>query len=127
MSIRNPRPRPRPSTRFRSLSRSGSRTDSGTVRLRRPPFPGLIGAAAAADLSAIGAFVADAGPAASHALLAHVADRAVASGYRSSAVDVLADPTAPDVVRNRAYGVVSTHLAAAGDAEAATPGRSAAA
>lgn len=116
MSIRHPRSRPRPSTRFRSVSRSGSRRGSGDVRAMTPPFPGLAGAAATADLAAIGAFVADAGPAASHALLAHVADRAVARGLGSSASGILTDPTAPDVVRNRAYAVVSTRLAASAPA-----------
>jgi hypothetical protein len=59
----------------------------------------------------MGARIAEAGPAASPALLAEVARRARAHGMTSPAVGVLTDTRAPDVARTRAFAVVTTGLA----------------
>jgi hypothetical protein len=123
----------RPTTRFtaRLLARIGRRPTpdrSGRSGLRRPrpllataPLPP--GAAVHADLAAMGAAIATAGPSASHALLAHVADHARVRGVASSAVGLLDDPAVPDVVRTRAFAVVATRL---GEASPAAASRSAA-
>jgi hypothetical protein len=126
------------STRFstrlpgRLLARLGRRPAPerpGVPGQRRPrplvrsvPLPAA--AAAHADLAAMGAAIATAGPSASHALLAHVADHARARGVASSAVGLLDDPTVPDVVRTRAFSVVATRL---GEASPAAVGRRSAA
>jgi hypothetical protein len=93
--------------------------------VRSVPLPAAAAAHAAhADLAAMGAAIATAGPSASHALLAHVADHARARGVASSAVGLLDDPTVPDVVRTRAFSVVATRL---GEASPAAVGRRSAA
>ena len=85
--------------------------------VRSVPLPAAAAAHAAhADLAAMGAAIATAGPSASHALLAHVADHARARGVASSAVGLLDDPTVPDVVRTRAFSVVATRLGEASPA-----------
>jgi hypothetical protein len=121
----------RSTTRFsdRLLARLGRRPapeHPGGPGLRRPrplvrstPLPAeAAGRGAHADLAAMGAAIATAGPSASHALLAHVADHARASGVASSAVGLLDDPTVPDVVRTRAFSVVATRLGEASPAAA---------
>ncbi len=85
-------------------------------RRRRPTVPPLgpyrLASPGSFDLAAMGARIAEAGPAASPALLAEVASRARAQGMRSNAVGLLTDHAAPDVVRTRAFAVVSSDLAA---------------
>jgi hypothetical protein len=78
-----------------------------------PPLgPYRHGSAYRDDLAAMGARIAEVGPAGSPALLAEVALRARVHGMSSPALGVLTDPAAPDVARIRAFAVVSTHLAA---------------
>lgn len=123
----------RPTTRFtaRLLARIGCRPAPdrpGRPGLRRPrplgPTAALPpGGAVHADLAAMGAAIATAGPSASHALLARVADQARVRGVASSAVGLLDDAAVPDVVRMRAFSVVATRL---GEASPAAASRSAA-
>jgi hypothetical protein len=123
----------RPTTTFtaRLLARIGrrpapdrpGRTGPRRPRPLVPATPGPSGPAVHADLAAIGAAIATAGPSASHALLAHVADHARVRGVASSAVGLLDDPAVPDVVRMRAFSVVATRL---GEASPPAAARSAA-
>lgn len=62
------------------------------------------------DLAAIGRTVAERGPAAAHRPLAEVHRQAKAVGVSPYVVDLLMDPTVPDVVRARALAHVSADL-----------------
>jgi hypothetical protein len=85
------------------------------ARRRRVPVPPLgpyrPSTSGSLDLAAMGARIAEAGPAASPALLAEVARRARVHGMTSPAIGVLTDTTAPDVARTRAFAVVTAGLA----------------
>ena len=109
-------PAPRPDAH--SVDRRRFRLRRPRLRPLAPPPPAPPRATGPFDLGAIAARVAEAGPAASHSLLIHVADHARARGVGSAAAGVLADPTAPDVVRTRAFGVVSARLAGSVEADA---------
>jgi hypothetical protein len=62
------------------------------------------------DLAAVGRTVAESGPAAARRPLAEVHRQARAVGVSSAVVDLLIDPTVPDVVRARALAHVSADL-----------------
>jgi hypothetical protein len=62
------------------------------------------------DLAAIGRTVAERGPAAARRPLAEVHRQAKAVGVSRHVVDLLIDPTVPDVVRARALAHVSSDL-----------------
>jgi hypothetical protein len=83
-----------------------------TVRTALP----MATAALAARLAALGRVLADDGPERVEDELAAVADLARDSGRVTSAADVLADRSAPRVLRDRAFGVVSAALVAVGEA-----------
>lgn len=104
-------PAPRTQANAHSVDRRRFRLLRPRLRPLKPPPPAPPRVTGPFDLGAIAARVAEAGPAASHALLVHVADHARARGVGSTVAGVLADPTAPDVVRTRALGVVSARLA----------------
>jgi hypothetical protein len=62
------------------------------------------------DLAAVGRTVAERGPAAARRPLAEVHRQAKAVGVSHAVVDLLIDPTVPDVVRARALAHVSADL-----------------
>jgi hypothetical protein len=62
------------------------------------------------DLAAVGRTVAERGPAAARRPLAEVHRQARAVGVSHAVVDLLIDPTVPDVVRARALAHVSADL-----------------
>jgi hypothetical protein len=62
------------------------------------------------DLVAVGRTVAERGPAAARKPLAEVHRQAKAVGVSHAVVDLLIDPTVPDVVRARALAHVSADL-----------------
>ena len=62
------------------------------------------------DLAAVGRTVAEHGPAAARRPLAEVHRQAKAVGVSHHVVDLLIDPTVPDVVRARALAHVSADL-----------------
>ena len=62
------------------------------------------------DLAAVGRTVAERGPAAARRPLAEVHRQARAVGVSPAVVDLLIDPTVPDVVRARALAHVSSDL-----------------
>jgi hypothetical protein len=62
------------------------------------------------DLAAVGRTVAERGPTAARRPLAEVHRQAKAVGVSRAVVDLLIDPTVPDVVRARALAHVSADL-----------------
>jgi len=62
------------------------------------------------DLAAVGRTVAEHGPAAARRPLAEVHRQAKAIGVSPAVVDLLIDPTVPDVVRARALAHVSADI-----------------
>jgi hypothetical protein len=64
----------------------------------------------ALDLAQVGQVVAERGPAAARRPLAEVHRQAKAIGVSPAVVDLLIDPTVPDVVRARALAHVSADL-----------------
>lgn len=67
-------------------------------------------AGAQIDLAAVGQTVAEHGPATARRPLAEVHRQAKAIGVSPAVVDLLIDPTVPDVVRARALAHVSADL-----------------
>lgn len=68
------------------------------------------GTGASVDLAAVGQTVAERGPAAARRPLAEVHRQAKAVGVSPAVVDLLIDPTVPNVVRARALAHVSADL-----------------
>jgi hypothetical protein len=62
------------------------------------------------DLAAVGRLVAERGPAAARRPLAEIHRQAKVLGVSPAVVDLLIDPTVPDVVRARALANVSADL-----------------
>jgi hypothetical protein len=62
------------------------------------------------DLAAVGRLVAERGPAAARRPLAEVHRQAKVLGVSPAVVDLLIDPTVPDVVRARALANVSADI-----------------
>jgi hypothetical protein len=75
------------------------------TRTRRTAQPGAV------DLAAVGRTVAERGPAAARRPLAEVHRQAKVLGVSHAVVDLLIDPTVPDVVRARALSHVSADIA----------------